>query len=187
MKKDTVVIDIDGCLNHYPDPLKMWAEVLLNLDQSESEQAIKKNNDFDLLKNTYRQSKILHHLLPREGVQEVLKKIKKSGYSIILLSARNPHKNPDIKKITVNWLDKYKIPFDSIIFTKDKRVYVKKNEDRIVMVVEDDPKFLNSFKKLRTEMIAFKNDLNRDVRQPHFHIVSSWKEIESLFENLTTK
>lgn len=187
MKKDLVVIDIDGCLNHYPEPLKMWAEVLLNLDKSESRQAIKKKNDFDLLKKTYRQSRILQYLLPREGVQEALGKIKKSGYSITLLSARNPDKNPDIKNITVNWLDKNKIPFDSIVFTKDKSAYVKQNKNKIAMIVEDDPKFLNSFEKSGAEMIAFKNDLNGDVRRLYFHTVSSWKEIESLFKNLTAK
>lgn len=165
----------------------MWAEVLLNLDKSESRQAIKKKNDFDLLKKTYRQSRILHHLLPREGVQEALGKIKKNGYSITLLSARNPDKNPNIKNITENWLNRNKIPFDSIVFTKDKSAFVKQNKSKIAMIVEDDPKFLNSFGKSRAEIIAFKNDLNRDVRRPHFHAVSSWKEIEILFKKLTAK
>lgn len=184
MKKDTVVIDVDGCLNHYPDPLKMWAEVTLNLDQLESRQAIKKNNDFDLLKSTYRHSNILNYLLPRDGASSVIKKIKKNGYSITMLTSRNPNKNSGIKAITENWLNRYQIPFDSIVFTKDKGGYVKQHEDRIAMVIEDDPNFFDSFEKLDTKVVAFKNDLTVDIKQAHFHAVSSWREVESLFKRL---
>lgn len=187
MKKDTVVIDIDGCLNYYPDPLKMWAEVWLNLDQSESGQAIDKKNDFDLLKKTYRQSSLLSHLLPRSGVTRALQEIKKRGYTIVLLTARNPKKNPLIKKITEDWLKRHKIAFDTVIFVKDKKAYFRKNENRIIMLVEDDPNYLNSFKKLKTEVVAFKNELNRNFHHPHFHTVSSWKGIGDLFASLTSK
>lgn len=187
MIKNSVIVDIDGCVNHYPNPLKMWAEVLLNLDQPESKQAIKKKNDFDLIKKTYRKSKILQYLLPREGIKDVFQKIKKSGCSITLLTARNPRKNPYIKKITVSWLGKYKIPFDSIVFTKNKYVYIKQNENRIIMVVEDEPESLNSFEKLKTKIVVFKNDLNENILHSRFHRVSSWEEIGGLFESWREK
>jgi len=187
MTKDTVIIDIDGCLNHYPNPLKMWAEVFLNLDQSESKKAIKKNNDLELLKKTYRHSNMLSYYLPREGAREVLEKLKRNGYSVTMLTSRNPKKNPEIKTITENWLYKHKIPFDSIIFTKNKSDHIKKNENKIIMVVEDEPEILNSFKKLKTEIVVFKNDLNKDINQPHFHTVSSWREIGKLIEGFMHK
>lgn len=187
MKKDTVVVDIDGCINHYPDSLKMWAEVFLNLDETESKLAIEKDNDFDLLKKTYRHSEILSYLLPREGVSETLQKMRKSGWVIVVLTSRNPLKNPKIEAITKDWLNKYNIPFDSIVFTKDKAEYVKNNEDRIIMVVEDDPNFLDSFKHLKTEVVALKNDLNVGIRRAHFHTVSSWWEIAKFFDTLVKK
>jgi len=187
MTKDTIIIDIDGCLNHYPNPLKMWAEVSLNLDKSESKQAVEKENDFELLKETYRHSNMLSYYLPRKGAKEVLDKIKKKGCSITILTSRNPDKNPSIKNITENWLLKYKIPYDSIIFTKDKNAHIKQNEDRVIMVVEDEPEILSSFKKLKTEVVIFKNDLNKNINQPHFHTVSSWEEISSLFDSLMAK
>ncbi|MBT6048111.1 MAG: hypothetical protein HOG49_14985 [Candidatus Scalindua sp.] len=187
MLKDTIIVDIDGCLNHYPDPLKMWAEVFLNLDQAESRQAIEKKNDFELLKKTYRQSNILKYLLPKGGAKEVLGDFKKNGYFITLLTLRNPNKNPQIKTITENWLHKYNIPYDSIVYTKDKNAYIKKNESKVIMVVEDESEPLNSFKKLKTEVIVFKNDLNKNIQQPHFHTVSSWKEISSLSKHFMVK
>ncbi len=187
MKKDTVVIDIDGCLNHYPGPLKMWAEVLFNIDKSESVEAIKKRNDFDLLKKTYRHSTIFSYLLPRAGSREILNQIKKRGYIITLLTARNPDKNPHIKDVTTKWLYKYKIPFNSIIFSKDKGAYVKKNEHRIIMVVEDEAELLSSFDKLKTEVVVFNNDFNGHLYCSHFHEVFSWKEVSNLFENFVGK
>lgn len=186
MMKKEVVIDIDGCLNHYPAPLKMWAEVWLNLDQTNATRAIKKHNDFDLLKKTYRLSNIFHYFLPRDGVNEVLEKIKKSGCLVTLLTARNPNKNPNIRSITVQWLKKYQIPFDSVIFTKDKSTYIKQHEDRIIMVVEDEPN-IHSFEKLKIEVAIFKNGLTRDSKYLHFHSVSSWKEIGRLFDRANAK
>lgn len=186
MKKNTVIVDIDGCLNHYPDPLKMWAEMLLNLDQPESKRAINEKTDLTLLKKTYRQSQILHHLMPRKGAKEVLSKIKRNNYLITILTSRNPNKNPKVKSLTINWLKKYQIPFDSIIFTKNKGAYVRRHQDQIIMVVEDEPTFLNSFKKMKIEIIAVKNDLNQNInKNSHFHLVSSWEEIGKLFESLT--
>lgn len=187
MLKDTIIVDIDGCLNYYPNPLKMWAEVFLNLDKTESGQAIEKKNDFELLKKTYRQSNMLKYLLPKDGAKEVLDNFKKNGYFITLLTLRNPNKNPRIKTVTENWLLKCKIPFDSIVYTKDKNSYIKKNEDKVIMVIEDESESLNSFKKLKTEVVVFKGDLNKSIQQSHFHVVSSWKEIGNLAKSFMVK
>jgi len=165
----------------------MWAEVLLNLDQAEAKKAIEKDNDFDLLKATYRQSEIFHHFLPMHGAREALDNIKKRGYLVTILTSRNPDKNPKIKTITKKWLNKHKFQYDSIVFAKDKSDYIKKNEGRIIMVIEDDPEILDSFGKLKTEIVMFRNDLNRDIKQPNFHAVASWKEVGSLFESLIAK
>lgn len=185
MTKDIVVIDIDGCLNHYPAPLKMWAEVLLNLDSAHSGQAIKRENDFYLLKETYRHSEIFRYFLPREGAQETLEKIKNGGYFITLLTSRNVNKNPLIKTITINWLKKYEVPFDSVVFAKDKSVYVRNNKDKIMMIVEDEPKDLKSFERFGIKTVVFKNVLNENIGQSHFQEAFSWKEIDSIFERLT--
>ncbi|MFQ5436725.1 MAG: hypothetical protein ACE5FD_17850 [Anaerolineae bacterium] len=68
-----------------------------------------------------------------------------------------------------------------------QRIAVVGFEQQMIMVVEDDPEFLSSFEKLRTEVVVFRNELNRDIKQSHFHKVSSWKEIESLLESLIAK
>jgi uncharacterized HAD superfamily protein len=185
MHKDLIVIDIDGCLNSYPAPLKMWAEVVLNVDRKDSDEAIKRENDFDLLKSTYRHSVLLNHMLPRNGASEVLTKMKNKGYSITLLSARNPEKNSEIKTITENWLKKYNIPYDTLIFTKDKADYINKNRNKILAVIEDEPLILDTFKEMETEIAVFSNDLNSHVSYPHFNVVYSWKEIANLFDRLT--
>ena len=187
MMRDTVVVDIDGCLNYYPNPLKMWAEVLLNLDSHNSKRAIEKSNDFNLVKETYRKSEIFKYFLPRKGVKEFFEKIKSRGHHILLLTSRNPDKNPNVESLTREWLDKCSIPFDTILFTKNKSENVKQGEDKIIMVIEDEPDFLDSFDGLNTEIVVFKNELNEHIKKPHFHSVSSWAEIERLYESFVSK
>jgi hypothetical protein len=64
MKKSMVIVDMDGCLNHYPDPLKMWAEMSLNLDQSLSSKAISKESLEKVLKKSSRKLEKMVILLP---------------------------------------------------------------------------------------------------------------------------
>ncbi len=186
MNKKTIVIDIDGCLNMYPIPLQMWAEVVLSLDSKSSKEAIKRENDFDYVKETYRHSALLKYFLPCNGVCSTVSSFKEAGYRIVLLSARNPSKNPKILEITETWLKKYNIPFDSVVFTKDKAAYIKEYESEILLAVEDEPQILEVFNNLETEIVLFKNDLNSHFERPHFHMVYSWEEIASLFKKLTT-
>jgi len=187
MTKDTVVVDIDGCLNHYPGPLKMWAEVFLGLSEEDARAAIKEEEDFNLLKGTYRHSKILSYFSPREGAREVLERMKEKGYYITVLTARNPSKNPEIEGITRDWLSKYEIPYDSIHFAIDKYSHIRENEGRIVMIIEDEPEVLRLLKNTRAKIVVFRNDLNKHIKHKHYHVVSSWLEIESLFNNIIEK
>ena len=185
MKKKTILIDIDGCLNMYPAPLQLWAEVVSGLDNKSAKESIKKQNDFDYLKETYRHSTVLNYLLPRDGASETISYFKKTGYHIVLLSARNPAKNPEIKKTTEKWLEKYSIQFDLLLFTKEKNKYIQQHLGEILLVIEDEPQILETFDNLKTEIVVFKNELNDHLEHPHFHVVYSWKEIASLFEQLT--
>lgn len=184
MKRDSVIVDMDGCLNHYPDPLKMWAEMMLNLDRRDSGFAIKPENDLERIKKTYRHSKVLEYLLPRQGAREILTEMRNRGYKITLLTSRNVTKNPKIDGVTKSWLEKHNIPFDSVVFSRDKDAYIRDHMQTIALVVEDDPNHLDLFKNMNVEVVAFKNELNQHIDMPHFHRVSSWKEIGSLFGHL---
>ena len=65
-------------------------------------------------------------LKPVSGAVDTLKKLKKEGHYIILLTARNMGTyNNNIgkvianqSKVVINWLDKFEIPYDEVHFGK---------------------------------------------------------------------
>lgn len=65
-------------------------------------------------------------VLPKAGAIEFLKKLKSEGHTIVIYTARNmgsqDHNIGKVLKniglITLEWLDKYQIPYDEIFFGK---------------------------------------------------------------------
>ncbi len=65
-------------------------------------------------------------VLPKEGAIEFLNELKREGHTIIIHTARNMNSQghnvgrvmKNVGLITLQWLDKYKIPYDEIFFGK---------------------------------------------------------------------
>jgi len=80
-------------------------------------------------------------LLPVEGAIEKIQALKDSGHYIILYTARRMKTHnantakviADIGKITLDWLTKYEIPFDEIMFGKPwADIYIDDNAFRFI-------------------------------------------------------
>lgn len=78
-------------------------------------------------------------VLPLDGSKEKLQELKKNGYYIIIQTARHMKTcegniglvNAKITKVTLEWLEKYNIPFDEIFFGKPwAHVYIDDNAFR---------------------------------------------------------
>jgi capsule biosynthesis phosphatase len=72
-------------------------------------------------------------LVPLEGAVERIKDLKKAGHYIIIATARNMATQEsnlgkvikNIGKITLDWLERYDIPYDEIYFGKpNAQVYI---------------------------------------------------------------
>lgn len=72
-------------------------------------------------------------LVPHEGAVERLKELKEQGFYIIIQTARNMATQQanlgkvikNIGKITLDWLEKYDVPYDEIYFGKPNgHVYI---------------------------------------------------------------
>ena len=75
-------------------------------------------------------------LKPIEGAIEKIKELKKNGHYVIIYTARRMKTHSsnqgklikDIGKITLDWLDKYKIEYDEIYFGKPwANIYIDDN------------------------------------------------------------
>lgn len=78
-------------------------------------------------------------VLPIHGAIEKLGELKKNGYYIIIQTARHMKTcesnlgrvNAKITKITLEWLDKYQVPYDEIYFGKPwAHIYIDDNAFR---------------------------------------------------------
>jgi capsule biosynthesis phosphatase len=72
-------------------------------------------------------------LVPLDGAVERIKDLKKAGHYIIISTARNMATQEsnlgkvikNIGKVTLDWLEKYEIPYDEIYFGKpNAQVYI---------------------------------------------------------------
>ena len=82
---------------------------------------------------------IYNDLLPVDGAIEKIKSLKKEGNYIIIYTARRMKTHrantakviADIGKITLDWLEKYEIPYDEIMFGKPwADIYIDDNAFR---------------------------------------------------------
>jgi hypothetical protein len=55
------------------------------------------------------------------------------------------------------------------------------------MVVEDEPRPEKRYEELKTKLVVFENELNKDINQPQFHKVSHWREVDKIYEALHTE
>ncbi len=85
---------------------------------------------------------------PYEGVVESLREISDSGKKIAIVSYRGTFQEPDIFYVngpeeTIEWLVKFKIPFDYIRFTDKKAAALsdleRRHNGKILLFVEDHP------------------------------------------------
>lgn len=140
--------------------------------------------DQDIAQNFWNKySKELVITLPaKRFASEVIKKLKKEGNVIYIITARKNNDEwfseklkSDIEKITKEWLNKNEIYFDEIIFgIREKGIYCKENN--IEYMVEDDP---NNIRKLigNTNVIIFDYPYNRNEEFNKITRAYSWYDI----------
>jgi len=67
--------------------------------------------------------------IPNYDTIDLMKKLKKNGYKIILYTSRMENQ---VKMETINWLNKFRVPFDAIHF--DKPLYDYMVDDKNITI-----------------------------------------------------
>ena len=125
---------------------------------------------FDYIKNA-----------PARGfAAEVIKKLHDEGNKIIIITARYKTQEDSaigeqMRKDTVNWLNKNGIVYDDICFTvcpKTKAI----QENDVDMMIDDSPEVLPEITKI-VKALCFDNRYNRDLDLPNMTRVFSWYDI----------
>lgn len=175
-----ILIDIDGCLNTYPDCFIEWVNKKY-LTSYVNIKTFKKSLItylYELIKEDYRNCGAKRDIPIQEGAKEVID-ILSEGNTIIIITNR-PNRFP-INRDTRYWLIKNKIRFDLLIFLEDKYRFVETKNTKIKLIIEDDEKLVNSLSDCNIPIFFFsdKKSLNENVIT-----VKNWKEISYLLSHI---
>lgn len=127
-KAGIICCDIDGVLADYKGAIDQH---LNDLGGTEDE-----------AKRWIEECGILQSLKPMPNNIKVLKKLASYGYKIILVTSRRSWRVGSIQTDTINWLKKYKVPHDAIVYGFDKSEAIAKRLKNIkpVFAIDDSPK-----------------------------------------------
>lgn len=117
----------------------------------------------------------------KEGVVEILNKLKEEGHKIIFISARNRKEYLDPYKISLDYLKVNKIPFDKLIVDchdKGKECVI----NGIDLFIDDNTGNCTSVKNKGIPTLQFDAPFNQD--QNKFKRVCSWDEVYDVVQEM---
>ncbi len=182
MKNKILGVDIDGVLtdeNHPND--NIWHNALcefLGRDIKRIKDAYYFHEAYELtdneiqlflddkLDNIYSQAKVV------PGAKETLNDLKKMGFQVILITARNT----SFKELSRKWLMKNGIPFSELIHNDNKTpVALNKN---IQLFIEDNAQNASELTRAGINVILVNKYHNRYLPEnPRLERVDTWQEI----------
>ena len=108
------------------------------------------------------QESITDNALPREGCVKIIKKLKKEGHEIIVITARDSEFHDNPYKQSKVWLDKNNILYDKLIVNARDKGMVCKSE-KIDILIDDNLNNCLSVLKENIKAIRFSSNKSNDV------------------------
>ena len=106
----------------------------------------------------------LKEIEPKFRVKEVLAKLREEGYEIVFITVRNDREcagEGEAKRITIEWFEKYGIPFDELhVDIQDKKSFCK--EHNIDIFMDDSVSTVTKVKNIKIDTFIAMNDFNLD-------------------------
>lgn len=126
----------------------------------------------------------------RAFASEVIEKLKQEGNEIYIITARwntnrDDEKGNKMRKIVKDWLCKYKIPYDKLIFSKASNESKSKEitENEIDLMIEDNPNNINELANI-IPVICYHAEYNKDCKGDKIIRCYSWYDIYRTISNL---
>ena len=176
-------VDLDGVVGDYYGAIRKIAAEWLNkpLDSLTTEVSfgfeewgLSEFGGYDRLhRYAVSQRNIFRDMEPIENAPVVLRKLSRQGVRIRIITHRLYLKYSHHASITqtVDWLDKYDIPYWDICFMKDKSAV---GAD---VYIDDSPLNVTNLRKQGCSTIVYSNSTNRDLPGPR---ADNWLEVERI-------
>lgn len=179
------LVDLDGVLTDYPRCFYEWAIDTTYKDHSLTEfiRLYKSMNllQRDGLKTKYRQSGVKANLPLVPGAKELLNLIRKNSLLKIILITNRPYAEfyrlyPD----TLAFLAKHELPFDGIIWSRDKGIDALKNFKNICWAVDDSIENVNRFREANITTIHIRNEFESSSTRALYLLAEQSNKLEDL-------
>lgn len=183
-------IDIDGVLADYPNGfIKFISEetktdlskVVLNKYDLYTIISDKIPGGAETLRKLKHKFRIEGHKKNLEvipGAIDGMKYLKEKGYTIVLLTARPAKEYPRIFSDTIEWLKKYNIPYDAILFDEDKEKRIIKEFPNMKFMIEDAAQNANKIAPEGYKVFLLEKSYNND-EFTHRNVVrvNNWEDL----------
>lgn len=175
--RNIVITDIDGCLTDYPAVFLSWLSEFKELSFNSLEELKDSisNDEYEVLKHSYRTSGIKRNLPVFSGAKETLNGLKKKGMIIWIVTTR-PGWEPVLSD-TKFWLDKNEMCYDELFFVNNKQVFIEQMIDRgIKIAIDDEYEVVEFASNLNINALHFNNQ-NKSINNK-IVVVNNWREIQ---------
>ncbi len=136
--------------------------------------------DKEFLEKYY--EKTVLNVQPKMYAVENIKKLKENGDSIYLITARFLSDKFDVEKLTKEWLEKYKIPYDKLILNSQNKVIVAQ-ENEIDIFIDDSIKNCTQMANAEIKTYMMDTIVNKDFENENIERVYSWPHLYQKIES----
>ena len=118
---------------------------------------------------------------PREFASEIIKKLKKEGNKIYIITARNeeglpPEEYGKSQEITKAWLNENNIEYDKLIFTPDSEKLEQCLKNNVEIMIEDSPTNIKNISE-KIPVIKYNCSYNENILGKNIITTYSWYQI----------
>lgn len=132
--------------------------------------------------------KFAKKLKPLEDSSYYIKKLKEDGHKIYIITGRNNGEYTNPNELTIQWLDKYNIVYDKLIFTNAYDKHAKTEVclvNNIDLMIEDSTRI--SLDLISNGIKVFTMNTRYNQKEQTLDRVSKWKEIYERISKLNKK
>ncbi|MBO5004714.1 MAG: nucleoside hydrolase [Clostridia bacterium] len=181
-------IDIDNCISNFDDTL--LKEYLKHDKELRNTGIINENPEYlrkgmfdwteEEERNFYNANieNFAKKLKPLEDSSYYIKKLKEDGHEIYIITGRNNGEYTNPNELTKEWLNKYDIVYDKLIFTNAYDKHAKTEiclENNIDLMIEDSTRI--SFDLINSGIKVYTMNTRYNQKEQTVDRVSKWKEI----------
>ena len=117
----------------------------------------------------------------RRFAKEIISKLREEGNNIYIITARDENGMPPeyygkMQQLTREWIERYEIEYDKLIFAKDSEKLEKCLENNVDIMIEDSPRNIRNISS-KVKVIKFDCQYNKDVIGSNIINAYSWYHI----------